>query len=50
MTNEQLSASLSYLGDELLAECGARRQRPKRSWRTALILSLIHISEPTRPY
>ena len=37
MTNEQLSASLSYLGDELLAECGARRQRPKRSWRTALI-------------
>ena len=37
MTNEQFSASLSYLGDELLAECGARRQRPKRSWRTALI-------------
>ena len=37
MTNEQLSASLSYLGDELLTECGARRQRPKRSWRTALV-------------
>ena len=37
MTNEQLSASLNGLSDELLAECNARRQRPKRSWRTALV-------------
>ena len=37
MTNEQLSDSLNDLSDELLAECDARRQRPKRSWRTALV-------------
>ena len=32
MTNEQLSASLSYLGDELLAECGARPDWQRLNW------------------
>ena len=36
--------------DELLGSCAVSLEEHSREWRTLEHLSLIHISEPTRPY